>query len=248
MCSRWSLVVWMVVLTALIGTASQAEMVAEWKFDGNLNDTSGFGTASNGVFAGAPGGAAIVNDAERGQVLQTLGTGWVDVGNDPKLINEEKFSIEAWVKVNDETEQNWQYIAGKSSNWSWRMARVGEALIFVGTDVSGGTGWANMNVVSGGIFTDSTTWHHVIASYQQYVGLKLWADGNLVATTPLGPEIVGWIWRTNDPVTIGVEQAGSGNTFNGRIDDLRLYNSVVPEPATLTLLALGGLLLRRKKH
>ncbi len=40
---------------------------------------------------------------------------------------------------------------------------------------------------------------------------------------------------------------GANNYFKGMMDDVQIATSVIPEPATIALLSLGGLLLRRKK-
>jgi hypothetical protein len=64
----------------------------------------------------------------------------------------------------------------------------------------------------------------------------------------------GWSWINNDPL-IGIQ----GNWYDGTPFSIKFINDTtygydpvwmsikVPEPATLSLLALGGLLMRRKK-
>jgi len=62
------------------------------------------------------------------------------------------------------------------------------------------------------------------------------------------------------PLRIGAQSDTLGNYFLGDIDELRIYSRAltadeistlytIPEPATLSLLALGGIaLLRKRKH
>ena len=97
-------------------------------------------------------------------------------------------------------------------------------------------------------------WHHLTATIDR-ADLSLGAFGSatlrvdgavLFAIAVTGPE--GWD-QPNTQFCVGFNDWVSGYEFTGQIDNVKVYNSaVIPEPATLSLLALGGLALLRKRR
>jgi hypothetical protein len=105
-------------------------------------------------------------------------------------------------------------------------------------------------------------WHHVVGSYDG-TSLRIYVDGELDQTANIGPIVA---YTGPAPLRIGNIQHSThivGPThvgaFDGVIDDVRIYDRalsdaevadlhLLPEPATLTLLVLGGLALMRRRR
>ena len=105
--------------------------------------------------------------------------------------------------------------------------------------------------------TDNT-WHHVAAVRDtQTDKLYIYLDGNSDAT-PVADTTLTTL-ATNEPFGVGhrVSTMPSGDKyFGGLIDDVRIYNhalsqaeiqEIIPEPGTVLLLGLGGIILRKKR-
>ena len=99
-------------------------------------------------------------------------------------------------------------------------------------------------------------WYHVVGTYDND-SIKIYVNGQLEGSEVIGP-VIPYVGST--PLTIGYfPYPGGSFTFNGLIDDVRIYNRglsdqevlqlyQIPEPGTLSLLALGGMALLRKRR
>ncbi len=101
-------------------------------------------------------------------------------------------------------------------------------------------------------YNNLTDWIHIVGTYDGNT-MSLYLDGALNNSRDVG-EVIAYTGPA--PLRIGNDQYSGGSVFHGAIDDVRIYNralseeevlSLVPEPATLSLFAIGALSLRRRK-
>jgi len=77
---------------------------------------------------------------------------------------------------------------------------------------------------------DSNRWYHVTGVYDGN-NVRIYVDGMLEGETPLQ----GTVKSNSDPLTIGSHTGGSGEYFDGMVDDVRIYNRALSESEILAL-------------
>jgi hypothetical protein len=131
----------------------------------------------------------------------------------------------------------------------------------------GGTG--NISMVSGpnlageDVGVTDGNWHHAALTVDASGNAVLYLDGSPVANAAAANFLnnVSSGSYTADTMAIGVnDDSGTGKQwgFDGLLKDVRVYDNplssqeiailAIPEPATLSLIGLGGVLLLRKKN
>jgi hypothetical protein len=196
-------------------------LVALWKFEGNFNDSAG-------TNHGTPkGGARIVADAARGQVLALDGTGdYVEVPNSPSLnIAGNQISMAAWVNLNSVATV--QIIVCKVFSGTTRVSPYfsyslhalanGQPRVWISR-----TGGAANQAGAGGMLT-AGTWHHVATVYDG-TQLKLYFDSALAGAGNVTGNLIGY----DTVVRLGVNGALT-ELLDGRLDDVRLYHRALSE-------------------
>ncbi|MEV3978275.1 LamG-like jellyroll fold domain-containing protein [Nonomuraea sp. NPDC049758] len=183
-----------------------------------MNASSGTAVAdSSGAGNNGTATAATWVAGKYGQALSFNGTSsWVTVADSASLHLTDAMTLEAWVRP--------------SSMDGWRTVLMKE----FGADLA----WAIMSSGSNGspsafIHTSSgvnaqapnyltlNAWSHVAATYDGST-LRFYVNGVEVATNPTGGDLrIG-----TSPLRIG-GNSGSGDYFNGLIDEVRIYNKVL---------------------
>jgi prepilin-type N-terminal cleavage/methylation domain-containing protein len=192
--------------------------ISEWNFDEGLGttttDTIG---SSNGTLANSPAWRSGSNCIS-GSCLEFDGTNdYVTCGNNPDLDLSGNFTLEVWVyPMQDKSsyvfsKTDYSGVGGYSIYWSGASNSV---RFYYGGSAS---------VDSSAVFTEVNSWVHVVITSKQNA-LTFYKNGvsagtaSAIATTNTLNFVIG-----NRPGSEGT----AANTFNGRIDGVRLYNEAL---------------------
>jgi hypothetical protein len=197
------------------------ELITQYKFDGNANDSIGanHGTAVGGpLYTTGKIGQAIDLDAVNDYVVLPAG-----------LVNIDDTTIAAW--VNWDGGNQWQRIFDFGNNTSQYMflspRSGGDTLRFAITTSSYGSEQILQTTQLA-----TSQWVHIAVTLAGNVG-KLYVGGVLKATNSsmtLNPS------DFNPAINyIGKSQWSADPLFNGRIDDFRIYNYALPAADIATL-------------
>ena len=203
-------------LSWTITNLTVADLIAGYDFEDDFKDSSG-----NNLHGKPHGDAAIVDvdliglspeNFRKSKVLTLHGKdGYVNLGNDKRFNWNGAFSACFWMKVTL-WEVGWQTVLKKDNTWSFERNIDQQALAFYH--------WPNFVPTVSKI---DNKWHHIAATYDKKEQ-KLYKDGKLVASKPNTGEM-----NVNaNPVIIGAS-GGKSRYFNGRIDDVRIYNNALSE-------------------
>lgn len=263
----------LLLVLCLVGVSAQAALVAEFNFDGGTLDTSGNGyTGAAGGLVGNThyvAGAVNLEGDQLGQALDFDGDGdfiQLMVANDPGiwtpeiLADQTAVSYAFWVKMDAYQSHDADMLAVRTW-WEGDETNIGfhSAFGVPRDDVylinNSATTLAEMP--TGTITLDMLgQWVHVAATYDAVAGeAYVYINGVKGAKATINPTHLVDIGN----YTLGGNMTDQGRYFDGAIDELKIYNHalsqaevdalLVPEPATMTLLALGisSVLLRRRK-
>lgn len=251
---------------ALLGTAvltsgaASAGLVGHWTFDSDTTDTTG-------SFDGAAQGDAAIDNATfqiGGGSLTVDGAGdYVDMGDID--INTGGYTLMAWVNF-DGVASGSDYIAGKEQSFHLGIRSGNRIWGSVSTTNNPFTATGN----DGQVLDPSGGWYHIAMVYD---GANLFRYINGVEDgTDTDPPMTGNVSTqsgTDRDFWVG-SSANSNRDFDGFIDDVALFDEglsgadllaiyngglagqnvaqVIPEPGSLALLSLGGLLVLRRRR
>lgn len=199
--------------------------VAYWPFNETSGQTaSDFAGGFDGTYGGFPTNGAVGPRPPTYVGFDSANTAYTFNGANAYIqapdaldVNHNAFTISVWILVNT-WNKDWQAIVTKGDN-SWRLHRNSNT-DFIGF---GTTGLGNQDLAGTRSVNDGQ-WHHVVAVYD---GAKksIYIDGTLdasVATT-------GTVSANNYPVRIGENAQATGRYFDGRIDEVALFNRALSE-------------------
>jgi hypothetical protein len=195
---------------------------AWWHFeDQNAADYSG-----NDFHGTLVGGAAIVNDLERGWVLdcESSDSSFVQLPLGILLPDGTAKSVSFWLKP--ESSQSWRGILS-ARNTSSNQLRIGIA------DSGPRSITASLNVSQYFCFRDSweiDEWYHIAVTSTGVGDQTLYANG-VVKTEGWADYISAWA----DEAVMG-HRAGGSSYYDGRLDDVRIYDWQLTVPEVMAIL------------
>ena len=148
-------------------------------------------------------------------MLELDGDGdWVDCGNDPLFDMAEEVTLSSWTKLAGPP--TWRALIAKGS--SWRLQGWTNTVKFVcGVNVPGDIGVASGVLARTNV--DDGRWHHVAGVYDGRMA-TLYVDGR----RDVSAQTSGSIAANSLNVWIGWDSHRTGEAWNGRIDDVRIYS------------------------
>jgi len=245
-----------IVLILIIGLASanaHAELVSYWAFD------EGEGTIA---YDSANGNNGTVNGAtwttgKFGGALDFDGlNNYVDCGFSSSFKMLGDASICAWINLRQTVKHSCSIVVTEGGSGE---TAEDNAAFYSHVRRSGRLGYIHergigLNETYDFSVVPENIWIHIaLVRDTAAKTVKAYFDGEYIG-------VYNYNYQPTNPLselhlTIGSRSSGGG-TFDGLIDDVRIYNhalspaeiqEVIPEPATVFLLGLGGLLIRKKR-
>jgi hypothetical protein len=225
------LLICFVLVLSLAGNVANADQVAAYTFEGNLDDVSGNG--HNGTAMGDP--AVYVVDVF-GQAIDLNGNDYVELSNPEGFDFETDFTWIAWVK----TTNNGTIIARAPATGDW--AQGGKTLILRNDMLGIDIGW--VGYYGSGLTVSDGQWHHVAATTVFETSgtddtTTLYVDGTPAASSNN--------WNVNAfseaglTVKIGFTNGDFPNPswFNGLIDDVGIYDTALTDEEIKEIMDTG---------
>ena len=195
-------------------------LVASYPFSGNGIDSSGEGNNAT-----AYGGSTLISDrfGSPNSAYQFDGTGFAQVPSSPTLQLGVSYTVSAWFQISGRSPSDWAGIVSKAA-----ASDNGYAGPRINLDESPiGSGQYYLDTVA----LQWNKWYHV-ALVNDGTTLSFYLNGILkTAATPVDPS---WSFSNSNPLTIA-GQNGSYRTFNGKIDDVRIYSGALGQAAVDSL-------------
>lgn len=229
---QWAFILFFMIWVLTLRTTVNARIIGQWKFDGDLKDSVGSndGTAHGDAFVGS-------NNGNFGGAAEFDGSG------DHIVIPTPSLSGTTWSLT------WWSFAPAGSANTGYMVASGDpsgyEAIFFrrYGADVYAGGVTQDTNVTprislgEPGPY-ERDQWHHHAVLHDGDTSTAYWyIDGEIwVDTNPANTNETTFT-SFDDMIYVGNRKSG-GRDFEGKIDDLRFYDHVLP-PAEIEAI-MGG--------
>lgn len=210
------------ILFALFSSALLAQpssgRLAWWTFDGHLNDVHGHNGTGFEIAYGTD------RSGQANKALLTDGNDYVSVSNENDFnFGASDFTISVWIKRSSNTGS--EAICAKQQTGIYKGWNLwfsnGRVMLIAGQN-------PNVNMVQTGALLGDNQWHHIVAIKigNTAANWKIFVDGTL--DVQVNTALMSITDLTNaGPFWIGRRHAG--NTFNGQIDDLMIYNRALSD-------------------
>jgi hypothetical protein len=241
-----------ITVACLIATCANAGLVAYWTFDETSGETAGDSADSHD---GTISGATHVNNGSVNWALNFDGIDDYVSVPDSDAFTTNAGTLAAWIKLDSWGNESGRIMSqvsggvtsGNAKGFEWAMNITSHCFAFL---LYNNSSYCIVNSANESLSLNS--WYYVAVTWngaQMTAYINGSQSGNVVSQTvnPANPAV---------NLHIGEKPDHHTGPFDGYIDDVRFYDSalsqeeiaaLMPEPATIILLGLGGLLIRRKK-
>jgi hypothetical protein len=203
-------------------------LIAYYPFNGNANDES------SNEYNGVVNGATLTTDRfgnDSSAYSFDGSTSWIDIGTEfPSP--DTAIAISAWIYLdsypNDpDFYQNCFSVVNRRHSFILQIfGETGVALVLHNGNAFTGF-WQNEPITS--IFS-LYTWYHIVVSYSVLTAQKrIYIDGQSVYLEDRPEGSPSIITPTNEALKIGTQNDEMFQWFNGKIDDVRIYNRTLSE-------------------
>jgi len=202
------------------GNAQLAGLLGWWKFDEGQGATAADSSGNN--HPGALVGNAKWAQGKLGGAIDLDGNGsYVQIADKSAFDMAGEATVACWVNIRS-IPAEWTGIVTKGDT-SWRLSTVEQKnqFHFAANDYE--IGHDNI-FVNAATTVAPQTWHHVVGTYDG-ANIRIYVDGQLDGTKAW----TGGIGKNDVDVLIGENAGKKGRSFDGLIDDVRIYNYALPE-------------------
>ncbi|USK36723.1 metallophosphoesterase (plasmid) [Bacillus sp. F19] len=199
--------------TSIRVTVKPAEIVAHWKFDEGSGTTVGdsSGNGNTGTLVNNP----TWTDSGKGGALAFSGGSRAEFNSSTTLNKTGDESVSLWFKTSQPATGTTSIFRHSNRFTALQLTSGGQARVAYWPNASAG-----YTALAFPWTYNDNNWHHYVASYNHSTGLKIYVDGNLVAsdTTNLGP-----LSTVTSKIVLGATETG-GEAYNGLLDDVRVFD------------------------
>ena len=236
--------------TSLIAEVSVANLVAQWKFNGNANDATA--NANNGVLKSGPIGPAtapgdggtlptLVADrfGNAGQAYEFTNGAYIEVPYKVAL-NPQAITISTWCKHFDTNENNYMVSLNRWNGYKFQLQGADKPFFTATTTPGIFDKDAETGIIA------ANTWTHIATTYVDGT-LKFYINGALIKTWT---DTKGAMKAVPEPVNLAIGQQLPKDVYNkvptagqaadyfqyygpaffkGQLDDIRIYNRALTD-------------------
>jgi hypothetical protein len=223
-----------------------AGISAHWPADGNATDVVGTnnGTLQNG---------ASFDTGQFSQAFDLTGpSDLVRMAQPLSFTASDSFTVSLWMNQAVTPANQGFIVETRNGSSGFAISTLPDNRIVMG-------GRADNAFILGGVTQgpiNNGQWYHVAAVFDRVADeLRLYLDGSLQSTQNLAAATG---FTASDKLFLGAINTQSASfNFNGHVDEVQIYDralggtevqSLVPEPTSLSMLSLGGLLLVRRQR
>ncbi|NOU75697.1 DUF4185 domain-containing protein [Paenibacillus sp. LMG 31458] len=219
-----------VPLTTTISVSTKpADIVAHWKFNEGSGTTAGdtSGKGNTGTLVNNPtwsasgkfGGALAFNNGSR-----------VEINPTATLNQSGDETVSFWFKTSQPATRYMNLFRQEKRFTALQLTDEGTARVAYWPQ-----GPAMLKLLTFPWTYSDNNWHHYVASYSHTMGLKIYVDGNVVASDTTN---IGKLSAVTNKIVIGADESG-GEAYNGLLDDVRVFSGPLTQAQVTQLMNAG---------